>query len=132
MNETFKKVLTYVVIGILVLYGCFSTVNWTRTHFQLRRTEQTLEQCGRELGQLRTAVANADNQQYVIRQSLDRCEELCRNTEDVLGAAATTVSGLRTTLATVRANEEAMAEELHYLRQYIGTDDSGAGDNTGE
>lgn len=130
MDEKFKKIIYSIIIVLCLCYSIFSTVNWVRNGVQLRRTEQTLEQCGRELRELRTAVADADNKQYVIRQSIDRCEELCRNTEAVLSTTTTTVSGLRTTLSKVRANEEAMANELLYLRRCIDPDDSSSGNNT--
>jgi hypothetical protein len=132
MHETFKKILTYVIIGILMLYGCFSTVQWTRTHFQLHRTEQSLELCRTELGQLRTELARATNKQLIIAERLNRCSELSQRTGELLGSSISTVEGLRTTLREIRKNEEDLAKELLYLRRYLNTDDNNTNNNTGE
>jgi hypothetical protein len=132
MHETFKKILTYVIIGLLMLYGCFSTVNWVRNGIQLRRTEQSLELCRTELGQLREELARATNKQLIITERLNRCSELSQRTGELLGSSISTVEGLRTTLREIRKNEEDLAKELLYLRRYLNTDDNNTNNNTGE
>lgn len=112
-----------------MLYGCFSTVNWARNHFQLSETRTELEFCRTELGQLRAELDRATNKQQLIAERLDRCTEISERTGELLSSSVSTVEGLRNTLRVIRKNEEDMANELLYLRGCLNTDDNNTNNN---